>query len=180
MVIFNRTWLFSSRTAKQIMFTNSARNLSGEIISLPSNPPSFQTRAKTTVFSFFTIFVLLLLFLVIVRWCQQVIFINHVVALNLIQNNDLQRMLSMGLRFDRRTVSICLLPAFLLGMLLSIRGVPHKLWLWMTTFCVFAAALVIAVLAISNIYYIQTYRTYFEIFVFSFLHESSGAVMTTI
>lgn len=86
----------------------------------------------------------------------------------------------MGLRFDGRTISICLLPAFLSGILLSVRQIPCKLWLWITASWVFVAAFLISILAISNIYYIQTYRTYFEIFVFSFLHESPIAVMTTI
>ena len=162
------------------MFIKIARSFFDKIVNGSDNTSSFQKRVTTTVFSFFTIFAVLLLFLVIVRWCQQIIFIDNTIAPNLIQNDDMQRMWVMGLRFDGRTIAICLLPAFFGGILLGIRQVPYKIWLWATTFCVFAAAIFIAVLAISNIFYIQTYRTYFEIFVFSFLHESPAAVMTTV
>lgn len=162
------------------MLSKTARSYFGEIARHHEKTFSFQYRARTTVLSFFTIFILLLLFLVMVRWYQQVIFINNAIPANLIQSDDLLRMWIMGLRFDGRTVSICLLPAFFSGMFLSIRPAPYRLWLWVTTFCVFSAAIVISILAISNIYYIQTYRTYFEIFVFSFVNESPGAVLTTV
>ena len=162
------------------MSIKKARSSFNSIFDFPDHSFSFESRARTTVFSFFTIFAFLLLFLVMVRWCQQSIFINNAIAPDLIQHADLQRMWIMGLRFDGRTISICLLPAFLSGILLSVRQIPCKLWLWITASWVFVAAFLISILAISNIYYIQTYRTYFEIFVFSFLHESPKAVMTTI
>ena len=180
MPVFNNIHLVLSRAGIQTMLLRTSRIHTGKFSRHAEKNFSFQDRAKTTVLSFFTIFALLLLFLVIVRWYQQIIFINNSVPSNLIKSDDLQRMWFMGLRFDGRTISICLLPAFFFGIILSIRQVPYRLWMWVTTFFIFIATIIIAILAISNFYYIQTYRTYFEIFVFSFLHESPGAVLTTV
>ncbi|WAW05483.1 sulfatase-like hydrolase/transferase [Oxalobacter formigenes] len=99
------------------MSIKKARSSFNGIFDFPDHSFSFQSRARTTVFSFFTIFAFLLLFLVIVRWCQQSNFINNAIAPDLIQHDDLQRMWIMGLRFDGRTISICLLPAFLISIL---------------------------------------------------------------
>lgn len=83
-VLFGRRPSRSKHGRKKIMFIKLARSSFNDVFDFPDHSLSFQFRDKTTAFSFFMIFALRLLFLVIARLCQQIIFINNAIAPELI------------------------------------------------------------------------------------------------
>ncbi|MFI8621319.1 LTA synthase family protein [Marinomonas sp. NPDC078689] len=92
-------------------------------------------------------------------------------------SDDVQRMWTTGVRYDLRVGGMLMVPFALLGLLMASSRITWRAFRvclpWIFGFIAFAVAMV----AISNYYYYQTYHNTFDVFAFGLAEDDTASVL---
>ena len=92
-------------------------------------------------------------------------------------SDDVQRMWITGVRYDLRVAGMLMVPFLLLGLLMAVSQKSWKVMSICLPWVFSLLAFAVAMLAISNYYYYQTYHNTFDVFAFGLAEDDTASVL---